>query len=200
MDHMGKKKEEKNPEGVKEKSRASRIIDGEIEPEENERYLLNLRKRKPFDQWDKEELKEVSRKGAEALQLLHGEKKTAKQAIERVLTLKITDEIAAGVDADPEIIKRLRKDNPNATLYDLMQAVAVGRALDGSIAAMQYVRDTHGDKPIERVEVTENITTEQDRELMRTIAERLNDPSVTIEATRTITPEDQDRSGNYSVK
>ena len=197
---MGKKKEEKNPEGVKEKSRASRIIDGEIEPEENERYLLNLRKRKPFDQWDKEELKEVSRKGAEALQLLHGEKKTAKQAIERVLTLKITDEIAAGVDADPEIIKRLRKDNPNATLYDLMQAVAVGRALDGSIAAMQYVRDTHGDKPIERVEVTENITTEQDRELMRTIAERLNDPSVTIEATRTITTEDQDRSGNYSVK
>ena len=188
---MGKKKEEKNPEGVKEKSRASRIIDGEIEPEENERYLLNLRKRKPFDQWDKEELREVSRKGAEAVQLLHGEKKTAKQAIERVLTLKITDEIAAGVDADPEIIKRLRKDNPNATLYDLMQAVAVGRALDGSIAAMQYVRDTHGDKPIERVELTENVTTDQDRELMRTIAERLNDPSITIEATRTITPEDQ---------
>lgn len=183
---MGKKKEEKNPEGVKEKSRASRIIDGEIEPEENERYLLNLRKRKPFDQWDKEELKEVSRKGAEAVQALHGEKKTARQAIERVLTLKITDEIAANTDVDPEIINRLRRDNPNATLYDLVQAVAVGRALEGNIKAAEYVRDTHGDKPIERVELTENVTTDQDRELMRTIAERLNDPNITIEATRTI--------------
>ena len=185
-----KRKENNNSEVKKEKSRASRIIDGEIEPEENERGLLNLRKRKPFNEWDKDELHAVAVKGGEAVQVLHGEKKSAKQAIEKVLTLKITDEIAANADADPKIIERLRRDNPNATLYDLVQAVAVGKALEGNIKAAEYVRDTHGDKPIEKVELTENVTTEQDRELMRQIAERLNDPTITIEATKRITTDD----------
>ena len=78
-------------EPKKEKSRASMIIDGDIEPEENERYLLNLRKRVPFNQMDPEKVKEIRRKGAEAVNQLHGEKKTAKQALASVLTLKATD-------------------------------------------------------------------------------------------------------------
>lgn len=160
-------------EKPKEKSRASMIIDGLIEPEENERYLLNLRKRKPFDQWDKDELHAVAVKGGEAVQELHGERRTAKQSLENILTLKATDDIIEAADIDEEIAKRLKRDNPNATLYDLIQAVAVGKALDGNMKAYELVRDTHGDKPIERVEVMENVTTDQDRELMRTIAARL---------------------------
>lgn len=162
------KKEEK-----KEKSRASMIIDGLIEPEENERYLLNLRKRKPFNEWDKEEHRKVCVMGNKALQELHGEKKTAKQSLESILTLKATDEIIAAADIDEQIAQRLKRDNPNATLYDLIQAVAVGKALDGNMKAYELVRDTHGDKPIDRVEVTDNVTTEADRALMRSIAERL---------------------------
>ena len=156
------------------------IIDGLIEPNEDEKYLLNLRKRKPFNQWDKEEHRKVCQKGNKALQELHGEKKTAKQSIERVLTLKVTDEILEQAEIDPKIAERLKRDNPNATLYDLIQAVAVGKALDGNVKAMEYVRDTHGDKPIERVEIEENITTEQDRELMRQIAERLESAEITV--------------------
>ena len=160
-------------EPKKEKSRASMIIDGEIEPEPNERYLLNLRKRKPFNQWDKEEHRKVCQKGNQVLRELHGERKTARESLQNILTLKATDEIIAGADIDPKIAERLRRDNPDATLYDLIQAVAVGRALDGSINAMQYVRDTHGDAPKTQIEVSENITTDQDRELMRAINERL---------------------------
>jgi len=107
------------------------------------------------------------------VQELHGERRTAKQSLENILTLKATDDIIAAADIDEEIAKRLKRDNPNATLYDLIQAVAVGKALDGNMKAYELVRDTHGDKPIERVEVTENVTTDQDRELMRTIAARL---------------------------
>ena len=185
-----KRKEKNNSEVKKEKSRASRIIDGEIEPEENERYLLNLRKRVPFNQMPPEKQLEIRRKGAEAINKLHGEKKTAKQALERILTLKVDDSILAVADIPAEIAERVRRDNPNATLYDLIQAVAVGRALDGNMKAYELVRDTHGDKPIEKVELTENVTTEQDRELMRQIAERLNDPTITIEATKRITTDD----------
>lgn len=160
-------------EKPKEKSRASMIIDGLIEPEENERYLLNLRKRVPFNQMPEDKRKEICRKGAEAINKLHGEKKTAKESLSKILTLKVTDEIIENADVDPAVAEKLKRDNPDATLYDLIQAVAVGRALEGNIKAAEYVRDTHGDKPIERVEVTENVTTDQDRELMRTIAARL---------------------------
>ena len=149
------------------------IIDGLIEPEEHERYLLNLRKRVPFNQMPEEKRKEICRKGAEAINQLHGEKKTAKQALSNILTLKVTDDIIAQADIDESVAAKLKRDNPNATLYDLIQAVAVGRALQGNMKAAEYVRDTHGDKPIDRVEVTDNVTTEADRELMRSIADRL---------------------------
>ena len=173
----------------KEKSRASMIIDGLIEPEPNERYLLNLRKRKPFNEWEKEELHAVAVQGGKAVQELHGEKRTAREALVNILTLKVTDEIIDAADIDESVAARLKRDNPNATIYDLIQAVAVGKALDGSIRAAEYVRDTHGDKPIDRVEVTDNVTTEADRDLMRTIAARLEDAE-RVEIVADITPKD----------
>lgn len=166
-------RETNQDEPKKEKSRASMIIDGEIEPEPHERYLLNLRKRKPFNQWDKDEMHAVAVKGGEAVQKLHGKRKSAKDALADVLTLKATDEIVQSAGIDPAIAAKLRRDNPDATLYDLIQAVAVGRALEGNVKAMEYVRDTHGDAPVKQVEISENITTDADRALLKEINERL---------------------------
>ena len=181
-------------EPKKEKSRASMIIDGEIEPEDGERYLLNLRKRKSFNQYSKEELAEISRKGQKALMELHGEQKTARDSLKNILSLKATDEIMSGADVDPKIIERLKRSNPNATIYDLIQAVAVGRAIDGNVKAMEYVRDTHGDKPIDRVEVTENITTDQDRALLQSINDRLSN------AERMVIVETQSEDGDQKTR
>lgn len=168
-------------EGEKqEKSRFQQIMDGEAEPQGSEKGWKNLEKRKSFDMLSAEELREISRKGAEAVNKLHGEKKTAKQSLEKLLTLKIDDNILAGADVPKDIAEKLKRDNPNATLYDLIQIVAIGRAVGGNVKAMEYVRDTHGDKPIERVEVTENITTEQDRELLQQINERLKRSEITV--------------------
>ena len=164
----------------KPKTRAQMIISGEIEPEPHERGLLNLRKRVPFNQMPAEKVLEIRRKGAEAVNQLHGEKKTAKQSMERILTLKVDDSIIAGADIDPEIANKLRRDNPNATMYDLIQAVAVGRALDGNVKAMEYVRDTHGDKPVDKVDVTGNIITDSDRELLKTVNARLEQSEITV--------------------
>jgi hypothetical protein len=161
-------------EEKKEKSRASKIIDGEIEPEPNERYLLNLRKRKSFNTLDKEKLHEIAVKGGKAVQELHGEKRTAKQSIEKILTLKITDDILSGADIDEKIAERLKRDNPNATLYDLIQLVAVGKAIDGNVKAMEYVRDTHGDKPQDKVQIDGlNVMTDADRAMLERISERI---------------------------
>lgn len=163
---------------TKEKSRAARIVCGEIEPNDNEKYLLNLRKRKPFDEWDKDELHKVAVMGGKAVQELHGERKTAKDALKNILTLKVTDDILDAANIDDGVAARLKRDNPNATLYDLIQAVAVGKALDGNVKAMEYVRDTHGDKPVDKVDITADVTTEADRALMRQVAERLDGAEV----------------------
>ena len=158
----------------KEKTRAAMIIDGLIEPEEHERGLLNLRKRRSFNQMTQEERHAIAVKGGQAVQKLHGEKRTARQSIERILTLKVDDDILDGADIPPEIVKKIKRDNPDATLYDLIQLVAVGKAIDGSIRAAEYVRDTHGDKPVDKVEIAEDIMTDRDRDMLQRIAERLD--------------------------
>ena len=156
------------------KTEYDRIKDGEKAPEGCQKGWKNLQPEKHnFAAIDKEKHREISRKGAAAVNKLHGEKKTAKQALENILTLKVTDEIIAGADLTPDMAERLKRSCPDATIYDLIQIVAAGRAIGGNMKAYELIRDTYGDKPIERVEVGENVTTEQDREMLRTIAARL---------------------------
>ena len=182
---MGKKAKP----GTTEKTTYQMIMDGEIEPKGAQKGWKNLQPENyNFSVIDKERLTEISRKGGKAVQELHGERRTARESLERLLTLKITDEILDGADIPTEIAERFKRDNPNATLYDLIQAVAVGKALGGSLKAYELVRDTHGDKPIERVEMTENVTTDDDRALMRQIAERLNNAD-SIQIVKDVTEE-----------
>ena len=177
----------------KTKSRASQIIDGDIEPTTpKERTLLNLRKRTSFNMMDADKLREISRKGQKAMMELHGEKKTARDSLKNILTLKVTDDILDIADVDPKVAERLKRDNPNATLYDLIQCVAVGKAIDGNVKAMEYVRDTHGDKPIDKVEITDNVMTDADRELLKSISARLEDGD-RLEVVRDITTENTDK-------
>lgn len=161
-----------------ELTRYQKIQKGLEKPQGSEKGWLNLEKRTSFNMMDEEKRREICRKGAEAVHKLHGKKKTAREALESILTLKITDEILDGAEVSPDIAARLKRDNPDATLYDLIQIVAVGRAVGGNVKAMEYVRDTHGDKPVDKVDITADITTEADRALMRQVAERLDDVEV----------------------
>lgn len=172
---------------TEEKTAYRKVIDGDIEPQGAQKGWLNLEAgRRSFNQMDAETLKEISRKGAQAVNKLHGEKKTARQALERILSLKVTDDIVAGADLPEELAARLKRDNPDATLYDLIQIVAVGRAVGGNMKAAEYVRDTFGDKPVEKVDITADVTTEADRALMASIARRLDDTGAHVEVVRDI--------------
>ena len=178
---LGDMKKEKPTAAPEGKSRYRQIIDGDKEPEGIEKGWKNLQPEKyDFRKIDKEKRREICRKGAQAVNRLHGEKKTAQQALENILSLKLTDEIIEGSEAPPEVIDRLKRSNPDATIYDLIQAVAAGRALGGSMAAIQYIRDTNGDKPQDRLEVSNNIMTDQDRQLMQQISDRLQKAELTI--------------------
>lgn len=169
-----------------EKTRYQQIIDGDVEPEGSEKGWNNLEKRTSFNAMPKERQREIARMGANAVNKLHGEKKTAREALEKILTLRVDDEIIAGADLPDEIATKLKRSNPDATLYDLIQIVAVGRAVGGNVKAAEYVRDTFGDKPVDKVDISAEITTEADRALMNSIAERLDNTGAHLEVVKNI--------------
>lgn len=176
--------EEIRPEEEKqEKSLFQQVIDGEIEPEGSQKGWINLREGQTthnLKNIDPEKAREIRRKGAEAINKLHGEKKSARESLEKILTLKIDDGILAAADVPEELIQKLKRDNPDATLYDLIQLVAVGRAVGGNMKAYELIRDTHGDKPIDRVEVSGNVTTDADREMMRELSDLLKGGEIAV--------------------
>lgn len=149
-----------------------RIKAGEIEPEGRQKGWMNLQPI-PINARTEEEQKEIRRKGAEAVNKIHGEVKTAKESLDRMLSILATDEILDTADIEAGLAERLRRENPNMTIYDVANAAAIGKAISGNVKAMEYIRDTRGDAPIKQVEITENITTDQDREILRQINERL---------------------------
>ena len=170
-----------------EKTRYQQVIDGDVEPEGSEKGWSNLQPEKyNFAVIDKDRAKEISRKGAMAVNKLHGEKKTAKQALEQILTLRVDDNILACADLPDDLAAKLKRDNPNATMYDLLQLVAVGRAAGGNMKAYELIRDTYGDKPVDRVDISADVTTEADRALMASIASRLEETGAHVEIVKDI--------------
>ena len=177
----------------KEKTTYKKIIDGELEPVGSQKGWINLEKRTSFNMMEPERAKEIQRMGAEAVNALKGEKRTAKESLENILTMKASEKIINAADLSPELAERLKRSGIDITIYDLMQLVAVGRAVGGNMKAYELIRDTYGDMPVKQVEISENITTEQDRELLRDIAERLkNAESVQIIDSIDITNKEND--------
>ena len=160
----------------KEKTEYQKIMDGEQEPTGCQKGWKNLQPEKyNFAVMDQEKRKEICRKGAEAVNKIKGEKRTAKEALENILTLRVNDKIISAADLEPELAERLKRSGIDITLYDLIQLVAAGRAVGGNMKAYELIRDTYGDMPVKQIEVTENVTTDADRELMRQLSERLQE-------------------------
>ena len=173
-----------------------RIKAGEIEPEGMQKGWLNLRP-VPVTEREPEERREICRKGAAAVNRIRGEEKTAKQSLDRMLSILATPEIIAAADIEKALADRLKRDNPDMTIYDVLNAAAIGRAISGNVKAAEYVRDTRGDQPIKQIELTENVTTDADREMLRTIAARLESAeSVHIVEATTAEPATGTETGN----
>jgi len=166
----------KDREPEKEKTEYQKIIDGDQVPEGKQKGWPNLKEGQTkynLKYMDPEKAAEIRRKGAEAVNALKGEKRTAREALENILTLKASQAIIDGADIPEELAERLKRSGINITMYDLLQLVAVGRAAGGNMKAYELIRDTYGDMPVKQIEITENITTDQDRQLLQQINERL---------------------------
>lgn len=190
-----RKKQQKRRDAARDENGRSlyeKIQAGEIEPEGSQKGWKNLQP-VPITKRSPEERLEICRKGAAAVNKLHGKEKTAREALKGILSLIASDDIIAGSDIDEDLAKKLQRDNPELTLYELMQAVALGRALSGSIQAATYIRDTNGDKPENKINIDADIMTEADRALLDIVAGRLQEGG-TLQIVKDIKPgpEDQD--------
>ena len=137
----------------------------------------------------KDELREISRKGAQRMLEVKEQRRTAKQCLADILSLEATDEIIAGAELDPLIAEQLKQYAGKISMYDLINLVAVGAAAGGNMRAAEYCRDTIGDMPVKQMNIEGlNLMSDEDRILMEHIAARLNNPG--IEVVADVTPED----------
>lgn len=146
--------------------------------------LQNLRTAEnSFALYDKERLREVSRRGAERTAQIKREKQSARAALERLLSMKATDEIINGAELPEELAEKLKQEFPDATLNDLLQCVALGNALAGDMRALEFCRDTIGEKPSTKVDMlgdNDMIMTENDRKLLEKVSARLEQEDLII--------------------
>lgn len=176
-----------------------KIRAGEIEPEGPQKGWLNLQP-VPVTERDPERRREICQKGAAAVNRIKGEEKTAKQSLDRMLSILATPEIIAAADIEKALADRLKRENPDMTIYDVMNAAAIGRAIAGNVKAAEYVRDTRGDAPVKQIELTENITTDADRAMLRQINERLKAGELAIVDRETIIEGTTDDDGTGNIK
>ena len=108
---------------------------------------------------------EVRRKG----QLAQAEKRHRKKALNDIL-----DAILA-MKCDTSALTELAAEKGESiTLYEAIALSQIKRAIDGDTKAATFVRDSAGDKPLDRSEVTNMETvTDADRQLMENISKRL---------------------------
>lgn len=110
---------------------------------------------------DPDKTKEVTTAGGQALQATIKQRRTFAESFEIILRQK----------ARPETIAELQLAD-NATNQDAIVAAAVVQALTGNMKAQQFVRDTIGEMPTIKQEISADVMTAEDRELLQKIRNR----------------------------
>lgn len=105
---------------------------------------------------------EVRRKGAEALNARNAQRKTFREAIDIML----------GAKASKQNIEEL-KLKEDATNLDVIIAAALKQSAHGNVKAMDFIRDTAGEKPVEQLSADISGLSDDDRAMLENIKKRL---------------------------
>lgn len=118
-----------------------------------------------------ERQREIQSKGGKALAEKRRVQKTMREITQDFLNKKMSNQSARELIGGRvgELL-----EGPEITVTDLLTARMVKAAIDeGNVRAMEYLRDTSGNKPTDRKEVTANIMTENDKALLEKVSKRL---------------------------
>ena len=155
-----KREEQKNYQLIKQ---------GKLKPKGKQIGYKNL---VPLTERSEEEQLAIRRKAQKRQKEVMSIKKTAKESMNELLSV-VAKEVAKE-RIDEEILAKARQINPNLTLYDVVNLKMIEKATDGNVMASIYVRDTNGDKPNDKVDITANSLTDDDRALLQAVQDRLN--------------------------
>lgn len=122
---------------------------------------------------------EVRRKG----QLAQAEKRHRKAALRDILDTLLALDCDTSALTDDELTDKVQQlaqeQGRKVSLYEALAIAQIRRAIDGDTKAATFVRDSAGDKPIDRSEIsTDEVMTTADRQLLENISKRLGiDPA-----------------------
>lgn len=130
---------------------------------EDGRIIVNGGILKPFG-YDKENDKQIQKMGADALNAKHAQRQTLSETIDIMLRRKAPEEIRQAYNL-PE----------GATLQDAATLALLLQATKGNVKAFATMRDTAGEMPVSKQEITADLMTAADRALMEKLSRRLDD-------------------------
>lgn len=122
----------------------------------------------PFNELTQEERREIAKKGGKKSGEVRKQRKNAKELLERLLSTNMTDDMITDVLGGS---KDLLGDNKTA--YNVMLTKMLQVACSGDTKAFVALRDTVGDKPADKQEITADIMTDADRKLIDNIKKRI---------------------------
>jgi len=104
-----------------------------------------------------ERTKEISRMGNEKQKQLRAERKRMKDDLDILLKVSLK---RGDVITSDDILSLDEADKANIPVQTAINIAMIKRALMGDVQAAQYLRDTVGEKPSDKVEVDQNLTVE----------------------------------------
>ena len=125
----------------------------------------------PITERSPEEQLEIRRKGQAAQTEKRRQRKKITDICNELLSMSASD-MANGV-VNPGLADKLKETD--ISLYDLMVAKMIEESLHGNVKAFTAVRDSAGDKPVDEANISADLITDADRELLRKVANRLGD-------------------------
>lgn len=107
---------------------------------------------------------DIRRKGADSLNARLAERKTNKEILEEI----------ARKNTPLEELERLGLENSaDNNMLVAANYAAVLKAIRGDIKALEYVRDTLGEKPADKLDASVTAITQEDREMLERMSKRL---------------------------
>lgn len=139
--------------------------DNDSTPNGKEKGYRNLI---PLNDRTKEEQREIAKKGGKKSGEVRRQKKTAKELLETLLNTDMSDDMITDVLGGSQDLL-----GDNKTAYNVMLTKMLQVACAGDTKAFVALRDTVGDKPADKQEITADIMTDADRKVIENIKKRI---------------------------
>ena len=121
--------------------------------------MANNENLKPFDSnQSREEAKKNGRKGGKKSGEVRRQKKTMREMLDYLLEKELTN-----------------KNGEKATTLEAMMTAMIKQGLNGNVKAVEFIRDTTGQKPTEKVEATNATITVTDEKTIESVVNKLKD-------------------------